>query len=88
MLQHGIGYDLHRPHRPRKGDEFIHESIIGSLFRGRVEQTTTIGNLRARLGQNDGPQHHLHRRPGSLCARISGQLTSKPAYPAGIEPLV
>lgn len=26
------------------GDEFIHESIIGSLFRGRVESATTVGN--------------------------------------------
>ncbi|MCK6450841.1 MAG: 4-hydroxyproline epimerase [Alphaproteobacteria bacterium] len=28
----------------RKGDDFVHESIIGSLFHGRVEDTTTIGN--------------------------------------------
>jgi 4-hydroxyproline epimerase len=33
--------------RLQVGDEFIHESIIGSLFHGRVEQLTTIGN---RLG--------------------------------------
>jgi 4-hydroxyproline epimerase len=26
------------------GDDFIHESIIGSLFRGRVEEATTVGN--------------------------------------------
>ncbi len=26
------------------GDEFVHESIIGSLFRGRVETATTVGN--------------------------------------------
>lgn len=25
------------------GDEFVHESIIGSLFRGRVEERTTVG---------------------------------------------
>jgi len=25
------------------GDEFVHESIIGSLFRGRVEAATTVG---------------------------------------------
>jgi 4-hydroxyproline epimerase len=31
--------------RLREGDEFIHESVIGSLFRGRVERTTTVGNL-------------------------------------------
>ena len=26
------------------GDEFVHESIIGSLFRGRVEAATTVAN--------------------------------------------
>ncbi len=26
------------------GDEFVHESIIGSLFKGRVEATTTLAN--------------------------------------------
>ncbi len=26
------------------GDDFVHESIIGSLFRGRVERETTVGN--------------------------------------------
>ncbi|MGH6718302.1 MAG: 4-hydroxyproline epimerase [Alphaproteobacteria bacterium] len=26
------------------GDEFVHESIIGSLFHGRVEAATTVGN--------------------------------------------
>ena len=26
------------------GEEFVHESIIGSLFRGRVEETTSVGN--------------------------------------------
>jgi 4-hydroxyproline epimerase len=30
-----------------KGDEFIHESFIGSLFHGRVEQNTNVGNLPA-----------------------------------------
>jgi 4-hydroxyproline epimerase len=33
--------------RLNEGDEFIHESIIGSLFHGRVEQTTNVGNLPA-----------------------------------------
>jgi 4-hydroxyproline epimerase len=27
------------------GDEFVHESIIGSLFRGRVERTARIGTI-------------------------------------------
>ena len=25
------------------GDDFVHESIIGSLFEGRVESVTTVG---------------------------------------------
>ncbi|MEN3792102.1 4-hydroxyproline epimerase [Fulvimarina sp. MAC3] len=29
------------------GDDFVHESIIGSLFRGRVEAATTVGNFSA-----------------------------------------
>ena len=29
------------------GDEFVHESIIGSLFRGRVESLTTVGDKAA-----------------------------------------
>jgi 4-hydroxyproline epimerase len=31
----------------KAGDEFIHESIIGSLFKGRVEQTAKVGDLDA-----------------------------------------
>ncbi|MBS7702082.1 4-hydroxyproline epimerase [Chelatococcus asaccharovorans] len=29
--------------RLREGEAFVHESIIGSLFHGRVERTTTVG---------------------------------------------
>ena len=29
------------------GDEFIHESYIGSQFIGRVEQVASVGNLKA-----------------------------------------
>ena len=29
------------------GDEFIHESFIGSTFIGKVENETTIGNQKA-----------------------------------------
>jgi 4-hydroxyproline epimerase len=29
------------------GDEFVHESIIGSLFRGRVEAKTAVGGIEA-----------------------------------------
>jgi 4-hydroxyproline epimerase len=31
----------------RVGDDFVHESIIGSLFRGRVEKATTVGDYAA-----------------------------------------
>lgn len=30
--------------RLKQGDAFIHESIIGSIFKGRVEQTVQVGN--------------------------------------------
>ena len=30
--------------RLKPGDAFVHESIIGSLFRGRVEAATSVGN--------------------------------------------
>ncbi|MBL8836178.1 MAG: 4-hydroxyproline epimerase [Alphaproteobacteria bacterium] len=33
--------------RLKVGDDFVHESIIGSLFEGRVEQATTIGDRQA-----------------------------------------
>ena len=33
---------LHARGRLKAGDEFIHESIIGSLFKGRVERETEI----------------------------------------------
>lgn len=38
---------LHAKGKLKVGDEFVHESIIGSLFRGRVEQETTVGNRKA-----------------------------------------
>lgn len=31
------------------GDEFVHESIIGSLFKGRVEAQTTVGDFKAMI---------------------------------------
>ncbi|MER0238925.1 4-hydroxyproline epimerase [Fulvimarina sp. MAC8] len=33
--------------RLKVGDDFVHESIIGSLFRGRVEAATTVGDYSA-----------------------------------------
>lgn len=37
-----------------QGDEFIHESIIGSKFIGRVEEVTTIGNIPAIVPSVEG----------------------------------
>jgi 4-hydroxyproline epimerase len=33
---------LHAKGRLKSGDDFVHESIIGSLFKGRVESETTV----------------------------------------------
>lgn len=35
---------LHAKGRLRQGDDFVHESIIGSLFKGRVESETTVAD--------------------------------------------
>lgn len=37
----------HAKEKLKKGQEFIHESIIGSKFIGRIEAETTLGNLPA-----------------------------------------
>ncbi len=34
---------LHAKGRLKPGDDFVHESIIGSLFKGRVEKETQVG---------------------------------------------
>ena len=57
---------LHAKGRLKAGDDFVHESIIGSLFKGRVERksgSATAGHrpLDRRLGADDRLQHHLHR---------------------------
>ncbi len=36
------------------GDDFVHESIIGSLFRGRVEATAKVGNFEAIVPSIEG----------------------------------
>ena len=36
------------------GDEFVHESIIGSLFRGRVEAETMVGDKKAIIPSIEG----------------------------------
>ena len=77
--------------RLKVGDEFVHESIIGSLFDGRVEAAATVGNhaghraLDRRLGADDRPQHHLRRRPRPVLARISGGLTEPQGRTARTE---
>ncbi len=38
----------------RVGDVFVHESIIGSLFRGRVEAATQVGGLQAIVPSIEG----------------------------------
>ena len=38
----------------KKGDTFVHESIIGSLFRGRVEGETTVGGKKAIIPSIEG----------------------------------
>jgi len=38
----------------RPGDEFIHESIIGSTFRGRVERAVTVGGKNAIVPSIEG----------------------------------
>lgn len=38
----------------KQGDEFIHESIIGSKFIGRVEEVTSIGNIPAIVPSVEG----------------------------------
>ena len=35
-------------------DEFVHESIIGSMFRGRVEQKMTVGDKPAIIPSIEG----------------------------------
>ena len=38
---------LHAKGKLAAGDAFVHESIIGSLFKGRVEKETTVANRKA-----------------------------------------
>lgn len=38
---------LHAKGKLKKGEEFIHESFIGSTFIGRIEEETTLGNKKA-----------------------------------------
>ena len=38
----------------KKGDQYIHESIIGSTFTGRVEEETTVGKYKAIIPSIEG----------------------------------
>jgi len=38
----------------KKGEVFVHESIIGSLFRGKVEEETMVGNKKAIIPSIEG----------------------------------
>jgi 4-hydroxyproline epimerase len=38
----------------KPGDEFVHESIIGSLFRGRVERKAQVGDREAIIPSIEG----------------------------------
>lgn len=38
---------LHAKGKLKAGDDFVHESIIGSLFKGRVEREVSVGNKTA-----------------------------------------
>jgi len=40
--------------RLKVGDDFVHESIIGTLFRGRVERATTVGPYEAIIPSIEG----------------------------------
>jgi 4-hydroxyproline epimerase len=40
--------------RLKPGDDFIHESIIGTLFRGRVEAATKVGDRDAIIPSIEG----------------------------------
>ena len=62
------------------GDAFIHESIIGSIFNGRVEKAVKVGDYDgivpsiAGWARQTGHQHHLHRRPRPVRPRLLPRL--------------
>jgi 4-hydroxyproline epimerase len=38
----------------KPGEDFVHESIIGSIFRGRIESVTTCGSFPAIVPSVEG----------------------------------
>ncbi len=69
--------------RLKLGDDFVHESIIGSLFNGRVEAAARVGDRDgivpsiAGWARHDRLQHHLHRRPRPVPLRLPGGLIAR-----------
>ena len=45
---------LHAKGKLKEGDDFVHESIIGSLFKGRVERQVSVANKPAIIPSNGG----------------------------------
>ena len=74
---------LHAKGRLKAGDGFVHELIIGSLFKGRVEKRDErrrqAGHhpVDRRLGAHDRAEHDLHRRPRPFRARLHRRLKSQ-----------
>ena len=73
------------------GDEFVHESIIGSEFEGRVEADDQLGGQPAIVpsiagwARITGLQHDLRRRARPLLARLPGRLTEPQGRTARTE---
>lgn len=45
---------LHATGRLKPGEDFVHESIIGTMFKGRVDSVTSVGNLPAIIPSFEG----------------------------------
>ena len=64
------------------GDDFVHESIIGSAVRGpgrgrdRGRRAAGDHPLDRRLGADDRAQHHLRRRPRPLRPRLRRHVSA------------
>ena len=69
---------LHATGRLKQGEDFVHESIIGTMFKGHVEfdhqrrQSAGDHSFIRRLGAGDGPQHDLRRRSRPALGGLSG----------------
>ena len=45
---------LYHTKKLKLNDTFVHESVIGSLFRGRIEETTQVGDFPAIIPSIEG----------------------------------